>query len=106
MQGASTHRFVGGMRWRGSNASWPLAELLLEQGDVHIRLQSGVLRHGLGRWFPTAVMPCGDLQEVRRIRGGVPMQATVAWRKESSLSMVGRCGDAQTEAGVTCCCTE
>src|SRR5436190_5261501 len=53
-------RYIGGMRsplgrtlgW-GANATWPFAELRLEDGEVLVRLRSALLRRQLGRWFPT-----------------------------------------------------
>jgi hypothetical protein len=73
VQGRRTRRFIGGMRWRGSNATWPFAELLLEDEGVCIRLRSPVLRRVIGRWFPSVAVPLGGLREVRRIRGGIPL---------------------------------
>jgi len=66
-------RFVGGMRWRGSNATRPFAELRLEDGGVCLRLRSRVLRLVVGRWLPSTSIPWSEIQEVRRIRGGVPL---------------------------------
>lgn len=66
-------RFVGGMRWRGSNATLPFAELRLEGDGVCLRLRSRVLRKVVGRWLPSILIPWGEIQEVRRIRGLMPL---------------------------------
>jgi hypothetical protein len=57
---ATNLRFVGGMRgprlsWleRGANASWPLAELTLSNGNGCVRLRLPILRSLLQRWLPT-----------------------------------------------------
>lgn len=66
-------RFVGGMRWRGSNATRPFAELRVEDEGVCLRLRSRVLRQVVGRWLPTTWILWSEIQEVRRIRGGMPL---------------------------------
>lgn len=71
VQDRRVHRFIGGMRWRGSNATWPFAELLLEDDGVCIQLRSPLLRQVIGRWFPRVAIQFSDLREVRRIRGGI-----------------------------------
>ena len=46
-------RFPGDRWWLGSNATWPLAELIVTDQRGVLRLRSSLLRRLLGRWFPT-----------------------------------------------------
>jgi hypothetical protein len=73
-------RFVGGMRWRGANASWPFAELVVSPNDVLVRLRSPWLRRLLGRWLPSVLVPWNEVEAVQTIRGGLPLPFNVGLR--------------------------
>jgi hypothetical protein len=58
------------MRWRGSNATWPFAELVVDDDGLRLRLRARLLRTLLHRWLPTVQVRWPDVQDVRTIRGG------------------------------------
>lgn len=62
---------IGGMRYRGSNASWPLAELAHQGSSLQIRLRYRWMRALLGVAFPTVTLELSDLERVDRLRGAV-----------------------------------
>lgn len=68
-----TPRFVGGMRWRGSNGSWTFAELLVGHDVLVVRLRSPLLRRFLGHWLPSISMPWTEVRAVETVHGGLPL---------------------------------
>lgn len=56
------------MRYRGANASWPLAELVIDSEGVLIRGR-GLMSSLLPRWFRVGPVPWPDVQAVRLSRG-------------------------------------
>lgn len=63
-------RFVGGMRTRFFNASWPLAQLVVTDGAVTVELRSRLLRRLFAR--TSRVIPFGELPIASRVRSPIP----------------------------------
>jgi hypothetical protein len=62
--GRGERRFIGAIKepWSrtgfwGARASWPLAELLIQEGTAQIRLRSALLRAVFRGWLPVAEVP-------------------------------------------------
>ena len=64
-------RFIGGMRYRNLNASWPLAELQITNGTVRVQLRTQAIRRLLGRWLPSVEIEL-DGARADPIRGFLP----------------------------------
>jgi hypothetical protein len=64
-------RFIGGMRYRNFNASWPLAELQITEGTVRVQLRAQAMRRLLGRWLPSVEIEL-DGTRAEPIRGFLP----------------------------------
>lgn len=71
MTESRTLRFVGGMRWGGFNASWPLAELLVTEEGVRVQLRPRCLRRLLAPLVPSAWMPWDAIAGVERVSGAL-----------------------------------
>src|SRR5438046_2457708 len=80
MDANRTPRFVGGMRWRGANATWPFAELVVSPNELLVRLRSPWLRRLLGPWFPGVSMPWNEIEAVQTVRGGLPLPLNLGLR--------------------------
>lgn len=78
-------RVVGGLRYRG-NASWPLAELVIDRRDIVIRLRTPILRRLFARWLPSVAVPVSEVVGAEFIRG--PLFATNGLRLISSQPSV------------------
>jgi hypothetical protein len=77
-------RFVGGMRYEGARASWPLAELSITSSSARVKLRSAVLRRLLRRWLPTVEVPLGGAV-VDPVRGMLPGRMSQGVRLRSHL---------------------
>ena len=64
-------RFIGGVRYRNFTASWPLAELRIDGGDVRVQLRSEAMRRWLARWLPSVKIKLRGAR-VDPIRGVLP----------------------------------
>jgi hypothetical protein len=70
---AGATRFVGGMTTRRFNASWPLAELLMTDDVIHVRVRSFVLRRFFARlWRTSLVIPLAEVQRASLVRSPIP----------------------------------
>jgi hypothetical protein len=69
LQGDSL-RVVGGLRYRG-NASWPLAELVIEREGIGIHLRTAILRRIFERWLPSVAVPLSEVVTAEFVRGPV-----------------------------------
>ena len=74
-------RVIGGLRYRG-NASWPLAELIIEREAIFIRLRGRVLQRLFGHWLPSVAVPIAEVVVAEFVRG--PVFATNGLRLVSS----------------------
>ena len=65
-------RFVGGMRYRGANATWPFAELLVEDDRACVRLRGALMRRLLAGWF-TCFEVRLDESQAEPVSGKLPL---------------------------------
>jgi hypothetical protein len=72
--------FIGGIRYGGSNASRPLAELVVHDQGVTIGLRWRFLSKLLGRWLPTLTVHWDDIDTVYSIRGAILLRDNVGIR--------------------------
>jgi hypothetical protein len=69
---SARHRFIGGIRCGGRNASWPLAAVTIsDDGTVTVGLRGRLQRVLYGRWLPTTVYRLTDSPEAENVRGGL-----------------------------------
>jgi len=83
------HRFIGGMRAGGRNASSPLAEMTINQsGVITVQLRTRLQRTLYGRWLPTTVFGPMDDPSAENIKGGLLGSDGVRVRAEDRTSVV------------------
>ena len=102
----TSEHFVGGMRWRGANATWPFAVLTIDEQGVRVRLRSAILRRMLKRWVPDAVLRWTQIGRVERVRGAVPLPGNEGLRfvieaQDDSDRLVFWCAGRRRERAVT-----
>jgi hypothetical protein len=95
---APSGRFVGGMRWRGSNASWPLAEMVVDRQGLTVQLRWRALRRLISKWLPSKRFLWGQIRAVERVRGAIPfplnLGLTIVTEEPASHRLVFWCRSA------------
>lgn len=87
--------YIGGVRWRFWNASWPFARLEVEPDRLHI----GATLSALKRVVPDLSFQWNDLERVERVRGILPSKrnAGVSFTLKSGRAAIFWCtADAAT----------
>ena len=71
MTTSGRHHFVGGMRSRRGNATWPLASLTIDHElGVSVQLRGRLPQVLFGLWIPKVSYPAGADTQAENVRGG------------------------------------
>src|SRR5437868_13862162 len=86
MSAASQRRFTGGVRWRGFNATWPLASLVVSTEGFSIEPSAPVLRF---LRVPTLRFRWSEVEAIQPVQGLLP-----PWRLNRGIRFLTRHGAA------------
>jgi hypothetical protein len=76
-------RFVGGIRYRGFRATWPLVELVIDEGTARVRLRTALLRRLFRPWLPALEIRLSETR-IAPISGGLPLPRNEGVRLSAS----------------------